>query len=203
MDNQTEITSIRPPGVQALHEHLPVVRHLAARLIPWLSPYLELDDLVAVGVEALMRSAARFDPAHGTSLSTFAYQRVRGAMCDAVGAVGPFSRGMTRRRRGRPARAAVSLTMLRLDHDRVGGTAAAGLVDDVSDAVDRARLLSRLAQALDHLRAVDREIILRHYVDGDSMASIGRELGRSRSWVSRKHAVVLARLRTALESLPR
>jgi RNA polymerase sigma factor (sigma-70 family) len=198
-----DAAAVATSPLPALHHHLALVRHLAARLLPWFRPYVELDDLVAVGVEALLRSAERYDPARGTSLGTFAYRRVRGAMCEAVGAVGPFSRGVTRRRRDRPTRASPSFIMLRLDDERLGAAAAELVDDDLTGAVDRALLLPRLVQAIDRLRELDRKIIVRHYVDGDSLATIGRDLGRSRSWVARKHAIALARLRTALEPVPR
>jgi len=181
-----------------VESHLPLVRHIAARMINRAHPYLEMDDLVAVGVEALLRAAERFDPDRGVAFGTFAYLRVRGAMCESIGVVGPFTRGMVRRRQGRPERRPPSV--FRFDERRVGAAQSCSEVEEeVTSAVDAAILGPRLTRALDALDQRDRQIILRHYFSGDTLHDIGRDLGRSRSWACRVHMRALARLRAALE----
>lgn len=173
--------------------HLPLVHHLAARMIHRMHPYVELDDLVAIGVEALLRSAERYDPARGVSFGSFAYLRVRGAMCESMGAVGPATRGAMRRRPGRPQRA---FSAHRNDERyAVGGCARR----EVTRALEAACLRPRLGRALASLDEADRMVIVRHYFDGETLAAIGRDLGKSRVWACRAHLRALASLRAALD----
>jgi RNA polymerase sigma factor FliA len=183
-----------------VENHLPLVRHLAARMIHRVRPYVEKDDLIAIGTEALLRAAERFDPSRGVSFGTFAYLRVRGAMCESIGAVGPLSRGMMRRRRGRPERRVLP-AVLQFDETEPPRTGAAlrDLCEALTSAIDASRLTPRLGVALGALDDRDRQLILRHYFAGDTLDEIGRDMGHSRSWASRIHTRALARLRAALE----
>jgi RNA polymerase sigma factor for flagellar operon FliA len=182
-----------------VESHLPLVRHLATRMLLRARPYLERDDLVAVGVEALLRAAERFDPERGVPFGTFAYLRVRGAMCESIGAVAPLTRGVVRRRAGRPERRPLP-SVFRFDDERPGQAPnGRELGEQLAGTIDAARLAPRLMSALDTLAQRDRQLILRHYFGGDTLHEIGRDLNRSRSWASRVHSRALARLRDALE----
>jgi RNA polymerase sigma factor FliA len=186
-------------SARLVQQYLPLVRHLASRLILAAHPYLEHDDLVAAGVEALLRASVRYDEGRGVPFATFAYPRVRGAMWESIGSVGPFSRGIARRRAGRPE-PRVSPRLRGLD-ELYGDPLLAR--DDAADelhlAIDAARLRPHLRVAVDSLAERDRQIIERHYFGGDSLLEIGRDMGRSRSWASRAHSGALARLRAALD----
>ncbi len=178
--------------------HLPLVRHLAARMLNQALPYLEMDDLIAIGAEALLRAAERYDPTRGVPFGTFAYLRVRGAMYEGLGVVGPLTRGVVRRRRGRPERRSLP-RIFRFDERHTGAvTDGEDLEDDVASAIDAARLRPQLTVALEVLDERDRELILRHYFSGDTLCEIGRDMGRSKSWASRVHTQALTRLRAAL-----
>jgi RNA polymerase sigma factor for flagellar operon FliA len=182
-----------------VQEFLPLVRRLAGRMVLLARPYLETDDLVSIGVEALLRASVRYDPGRGVQFGTFAYLRVRGAMLEGIGAVGPFSRGLVRRRAGR-AEPRMPPRMRRFDELQ---PEAAGERDTTEDqialAIDAARLRPHLRAAVASLDEPCRQIILRHYCSGDSLLEIGQTMGRSRSWASRAHSTALARLRAALE----
>jgi RNA polymerase sigma factor for flagellar operon FliA len=182
-----------------VEQHLTLVRHVAGRMISVAHPYLEVADLVAVGVEALLRASLRYDQSRGVPFATFAYPRVRGAMWESIGAVGPFSRGIARRRAGRPE-PRVSPWLRGLD-ELYGDPLAARIdaADRIHLAIDAARLSPQLRVAVDALEERDRQIIERHYFAGDSLLEIGRDMGRSRSWASRAHSGALARLRAVLE----
>lgn len=182
--------------------HLPLVRHLAARMIHRARPYLEMDDLVAIGTEALLRAAARFDPDRGVAFGSFAYLRVRGAMCEGIGVVGPVSRGVARRRRGRPERRALPTLLPIDDRQQVSSTTPNELGEEMNLAIDAKRIAPRLGVALDTLDDRDRQILFRHYFSGDTLRDIGSDMGHSRSWASRVHARALTRLRAALDGMP-
>jgi RNA polymerase sigma factor for flagellar operon FliA len=182
-----------------VEDHLPLVRHLAARLIRQAQPYLEIDDLVAIGTEALLRATERYDSSRGVAFGTFAYLRVRGAMFEGIGVVAPLTRGVIRKRRDRPERRSLPV-LCRLDERRVRSAAHDGdLEEEVAAALDSTRLTPRLTVALDELEERDRQLIMRHYFGGDTLDDIGRDMGRSRSWASRVHSRALSRLREALE----
>lgn len=71
---------------------------------------------------------------------------------------------------------------------------------DPEQAVAQAELLARVRRELDYLTearelSVDaREIIERHYFEGQSLSQIARELDIDKSWASRQHARAIAKL---------
>lgn len=65
-------------------EFAPVIRYLAERLSFRLPPYLDVDDLVHVGVIGLMDAVDKFDPTKEVKFKTYAEVRIRGAMLDEI-----------------------------------------------------------------------------------------------------------------------
>lgn len=179
-------------------EHLPFVRRVAARMASKAHPYLEIDDLIGIGAEALVRASEQYDPRRGASFSTFAYLRVRGAMIDGIGMAAPLPRGLVRRRHRHPERRIVP-RMIRLDEAGLPLAASRDRIEELIGAIDTYRRAQGLGRAIASLAELDRGIICRHYIDGDTLDEIGRAMNRSRSWASRVHTRALARLRAALE----
>jgi RNA polymerase sigma factor for flagellar operon FliA len=68
--------------------NVPFVRSIAAKVKESLPREIEFDDLVAYGMQGLLEAADRFDARHGTSFTTFAYYRVRGAIFDGLRGMG-------------------------------------------------------------------------------------------------------------------
>jgi RNA polymerase sigma factor for flagellar operon FliA len=68
----------------------------------------------------------------------------------------------------------------------------------LAERIDDHRLAGRLDQALAALDQRERELVRRHYFDGEPVQDIARDLGISRAWASRLHARALARLRDQL-----
>lgn len=62
----------------------PAIRYLAGRLAFRLPPYLDVDDLVHVGVIGLMDAMDKFDPTKEVKFKTYAELRIRGAMLDEI-----------------------------------------------------------------------------------------------------------------------
>jgi RNA polymerase sigma factor for flagellar operon FliA len=69
-------------------ENLSFVKAMATRIKEQLPREIELDDLIAYGIQGLLEAAERYDPRHGVSFTTFAYYRVRGAMFDGLRRMG-------------------------------------------------------------------------------------------------------------------
>jgi RNA polymerase sigma factor FliA len=127
-----------------LAHHLPLVRHLAGRMIRRLSVDVEVDDLVSAGTLGLIQAIEAFDPSRGFAFSSFAAPRVRGAMLDELRRNDHVSRSIRRKVRGiAAARRVVS--------QRVGGAPAERDVAEHLDVpVETLRRWRREAEAAKH-----------------------------------------------------
>jgi RNA polymerase sigma factor for flagellar operon FliA len=75
--------------VQNNHEalvmaHLAMVKRIALHLKARLPPFMELDELVQVGMIGLLEAARAYDAGKGIDFENFAHSRVRGAILDEV-----------------------------------------------------------------------------------------------------------------------
>jgi RNA polymerase sigma factor for flagellar operon FliA len=75
--------------VQNNHEalvmaHLAMVKRIALHLKARLPPFMELDELVQVGMIGLLEAARAYDADKGIDFENFAHSRVRGAILDEV-----------------------------------------------------------------------------------------------------------------------
>ena len=84
---------------QLMEDHQGLVRSLAWAMRRSLPKNVELDDLISYGQVGLAEAARDFDPSLGNQFSTFAYYRVRGAMCDGLSKLLWFSRSAYQRMR--------------------------------------------------------------------------------------------------------
>jgi len=67
-----------------VERHAPLVKRIGVHLRGRLPDTVELDDLVQVGLMALLEAAKTYDSTKGASFETYASIRVRGAMLDEV-----------------------------------------------------------------------------------------------------------------------
>src|SRR5690554_4108442 len=67
-----------------IEQYYPLVRRQAFSLKVKLPAGVDVDDLIQAGVEGLLSCVDRFDPDSGVAFSTFAHQRIRGAMIDEL-----------------------------------------------------------------------------------------------------------------------
>ena len=65
-------------------EHMPMVKRVAIHLKARVPPFMELDELIQVGMVGLIEAARSFDPTKGFEFEHFALSRVRGAILDEV-----------------------------------------------------------------------------------------------------------------------
>jgi len=65
-----------------LAQHLPLVHHVARKLMRTLGTDVDADDLVSAGTMGLMQAVETFDASRGLAFSTFAAPRIRGAILD-------------------------------------------------------------------------------------------------------------------------
>lgn len=64
--------------------HLGLVKRVALHLKARIPAFMELDELVQVGMIGLLEASRAYDPAKGVEFENFAHSRVRGAMLDEV-----------------------------------------------------------------------------------------------------------------------
>lgn len=67
-----------------VEQHAVLVKRIASHLITRLPDTVEIDDLIQVGLIALLDAARNYSPNKGAKFETFASIRVRGAMLDEV-----------------------------------------------------------------------------------------------------------------------
>ena len=65
-------------------EHLGMVKRIAVHLKARIPPFMEVDELVQVGMIGLIEAARAFDAAKGVAFESYAHNRIRGAMIDEV-----------------------------------------------------------------------------------------------------------------------
>jgi len=74
----------QPKGDELVLAHLGLVKRVAVHLKARVPAFMELDELIQVGMLGLLEASKAFDPAKGVEFENFAHSRVRGAMLDEV-----------------------------------------------------------------------------------------------------------------------
>lgn len=64
--------------------HMAMVKRVAVHLKARIPPFMELDELIQVGMVGLIEAARSFDPTKGHEFENYALSRVRGAILDEV-----------------------------------------------------------------------------------------------------------------------
>ena len=169
-----------------VEQSMPIIVSLARSIINERNVPLELDELISAGIVGLGEAASRFDGKSGRNLITFAYWRIRGAMIDAVAAAAPVNRTAWRAGAKHP---------VSLDSAWARGRRLAARQAPIEDLVDERRRWGKLAGAVESLTEREQELVMMRYVQQRTLADIGRELGVSKSWISRIHSRLLDKLR--------
>jgi RNA polymerase sigma factor for flagellar operon FliA len=76
--------SCKPKGEDLVMAHLGLVKRVALHLKARIPAFMELDELIQVGMIGLLEASRAFDPVNGIEFENFAHSRVRGAMLDEV-----------------------------------------------------------------------------------------------------------------------
>lgn len=64
--------------------YVPLVKHIAYKKLRELPISCEVDDLIACGIEGLMRALDRYDPAKGAALEPYLWTRIHGSVLDEL-----------------------------------------------------------------------------------------------------------------------
>ncbi len=79
--------------------YAPLVKYVIGRMAISLPAAMDSDDVLSAGTLGLLHAIDRFDPDQGVRFETYALQRIRGAIIDAIRSLSPLSRGAGRRAR--------------------------------------------------------------------------------------------------------
>lgn len=99
----------RPNAELLVQRHLPMVKRIAWHIHGTMSSAVEVEDLVQVGLVALVEAAQGFEDRGQVSFEAYVATRLRGAMIDELRRHATMTRGAMRRRREH-ARAVSELT---------------------------------------------------------------------------------------------
>jgi RNA polymerase sigma factor for flagellar operon FliA len=98
----TPLTYARTPQRDAealVRKHLPLVRRLAWHIHGSMSTIVEVEDLIQIGMVALIEAVAGFEDRGAVTFEQYLVTRVRGAMIDELRRQATLTRGAMRRRR--------------------------------------------------------------------------------------------------------
>jgi RNA polymerase sigma factor FliA len=188
---------------------------------------VDFEELVSYGMVGLMESADRFDPRRGIAFTTFSYYRIRGAIFDGLRDMGVLMRSPQGKWVQREANVN-DLIQTASDDSDGGHQTVDDEISEVGRLVDRilpAYMLSlsdestpevvdanelpseivelddlvKLVRAqVDSLSAKERKLIEKLYFKQVSTTQLAREMGVTKSWVSRLHSKAIAQLRDNL-----
>ena len=218
---------VQPSGEtmgELVDQYIGLVRTIAHDIRRRYRLSIELDELVSAGVEGLLEAAKAFDGDGRAGFSVFAHYRIRGAIIDNCRRLGVMRR-IYKKRLGFEAaanevlteQAAVLPNKRSLEGDTnwlaqtLDGLVTAHAITTDPEAlrkqspehqVDSMRWRARLRAGLAKIDGRERVILVRHYIECESLADIAEDLGFSRSWASRLHARALEKLRPLVLERP-
>jgi len=82
---------------ELVSQYMPLVKFVIGRIAISPSGAFDVDDVLAAGAIGLLHAVDRYNPDQGVRFETYALQRIRGAIIDAIRALSPMSRTGLRR----------------------------------------------------------------------------------------------------------
>ena len=184
---------------------------------------IDFEELVSYGMIGLMEAADRFDPSRGIAFTTFSYYRIRGAIFDGLRDMGVLMRSPQGKWVQREANIN-DLVQTASDDSSSGQNVddeikeVGSLIDKIipayllsltdestPDLIDSNELPSDRAEMKDLLKLVhdevnsmsakERKLIEKLYFKQTTTTQLAKEMGVTKSWVSRLHSKAIAELR--------
>jgi RNA polymerase sigma factor FliA len=203
---------------ELIESHLGYAHAIAADLAGRFPPNITRADLERAAEFGLVQAARSYDPSRCASFVTFAYYRVRGAIFDEVRKSwqashlkGEADRAATEEIAGAMSQEATDSSSedeyaTSLQNNNYVISLDSNWPEQVSDAAESpvSQVLKQeeseaIKKAIRQLPKRHRFVLQAHYYEELSLASIGKRLNLSKSWVSRIHAQALVMVRRILQ----
>lgn len=185
--------------------------------------HVDFEELVSYGMIGLMEAADRFDPTRGISFTTFSYYRIRGAVFDGLRQMGVLMRSTKGKWIQRESN--INDLVQTAADDSSGGRNVDQRISEVGALVDRiipAYLLSLsdettpevvdtrelpsetaehkglvalVRSEVEKLDERERVLLEKLYFGGMTTTALAKEMGVTKSWVSRLHSKAIEKLR--------
>jgi len=184
----------RTPSSEEIRRHMPLVRKVVTKIFRRLPACVQLDDLMAAGVQGLLAALQRNGGDDGETFERYARIRIRGAVIDEL-----RRQDWVPRKVRDDETAPVSVVRMEdlgtPERPREFADESELDADDRMASCEQARAL---AAAIALLPERERMIIQMYYFDGVLLKEIGAMLSISDPRVSQVHGRAVARLRTLL-----
>lgn len=159
---------------------------------------IEFEDIRGAALLGLAESMQRYVEGRGAAFKTFAYLRIRGAMCD-------YLRKERRLRAGISGESVPQVPPAELPDPEFTvlnrGSAAPVARADIEETVDLRIASARMQQALRCVSESQRQIVEKYYFEDKPFSQIGAELGGiAKATVCRHHKAALSLLKQELAS---
>jgi RNA polymerase sigma factor for flagellar operon FliA len=209
---------------QLINDSQALVKSIASKIYRRLPPNVNFEDILSYGQVGLVQAARSFRSDQGTSFQTFAYYRIRGAIYDGLAKMTWTNRQAKKRVQAdrmvgelleqqvdgpdKPqleseaqwlVETTERLTIVHLaasygsdEHDILQSVPDNGAAPD--DEIAQRETVQVLRDLLSRLPSPESELIQMTYFEGVSLTDAAERLGKSKSWASRLHAKILARL---------
>lgn len=189
---------------QLINQHLYLVPNTVTRVVKSVPPGIERADLEGEGYLALVKAAARFDPARGVKFSSYALSLIRGAMLDFLREEDWAPRSVReKQKRGEPVHIWQLVSLEEYlgaadsdDHDLIYR------LDCIADPAKGPGTLvvaadeqERLWQAVGCLPKKERFVVEQYYLEGLLLREVAALLGRSESRTHQIRYDAIRRLR--------
>ena len=198
-----------------IEEHLSYAHAIAAEMLKKLPMNVDRSEIESAAELGLVQAARAYDPSRSIPFTTFAYYRIRGAICDDVRqayrankvtaswAIRDYARDVSVTDQKGNDRAGYSasvpanymMSLEALPTEPVSLTAVLPL-----DHLLRKEQRKHIRDAMQLLPQKNVSVLKAYYYQGLSFEEIGRRMGLSKSWVSRIHAKSLNLLQRVLRT---
>lgn len=206
--------------------YMPALRKMAFRLKERLPSNIDVNDLISVGVEEMIKLSRRYDKEQNDSFWGFAKKRVSGAMLDFLRSLDVLSRNNRKilknidalideyyRDNEKEPDDEYLASRLDLDVEKVKEVKLAHAIsytlpideqielyneDDTLEKLEKQELLEKIQEILEELKERDQLIIQLYYYEELNLKEISEILNISESRISQIHKKLLKKLRERL-----
>ncbi len=170
----------------------------------------ELEELKSAGVYGLIEAAQRYRPGESCQFRSFAYKRIHGALIDHVRRNTKDSRQIFQRQKRditpkwktrKPNKPDRPNNLEHISEAVMSNWLLYTQAQSPEDVSSKLEVRQLIQEILKKLPTRQRELILRHYYDGEEFKKIGRSWNKnSKSWLSKLHHQVLDQLKDELSA---